>query len=128
MWRCDAQRSGATAQPLPQELKLLWSRDLGKPDPAFDCHFRLCADLSYEPVAVGGVLFVPSNVSDSVVAYDLASGAVKWRFVTEGPVRFAPVAANGRVWFASDDGFLYCVDATSGELKWKTRGLSDAGE
>lgn len=125
MWRFDRQRSGATAQALPRELKLDWSRELGKPDPAFDYHFRLCADQSYEPVAANGVLFVPSNVGDSVTAYDLVSGAVKWRFVAEGPVRFAPVVANDRVWFASDDGFLYCVDAATGALRWKTRGAPE---
>ena len=122
MWRADASRSGAVTQALPRELKLQWSRALPKPDPAFDYHFRLCADQSYEPVAAGGVLFLPSNVSDEVTAFDLATGSVKWRFDTEGPVRFAPVVSGGRVWFVSDDGHLYCVDAANGSLKWKTRG------
>ena len=122
MWRCEAGHSGATPHELPHELKLQWARALPKPDPAFDYHFRLCADVSYEPVASGGLLFVPSNVSDSVTAYDLATGKEIWRFISEGPVRFAPVAANGMVYFGSDDGHLYCVEAMSGKLKWKTRG------
>jgi len=125
MWRCEASRSGSTAHALPHELKLQWKRTLLPPDPAFDYHFRLCADQSYEPVAAGGLLFVPSNVSDSVAAYDLGTGQERWRFVTEGPVRFAPVAAGGRVWFASDDGHLYCVDAATGALRWKVRGAPD---
>ena len=54
MWRADASRSGATTHSPPSELKLRWSRALPKPDPAFDYHFRLCADQSYEPVAAGG--------------------------------------------------------------------------
>lgn len=124
-WRHDAQRSGTTAHALPSDMKLMWSRDLGKPDPAFDYHFRLCADQANEPVAAGGVVFLPSNTTDSVAAYDLATGGEKWCFITEGPVRFAPVVGDGVVFFGSDDGYLYCVDAASGSLKWKTRGAPE---
>ena len=60
---------------MPDRLSLRWTRNLGRPEPAFDCHFRLCADQSYEPVAAGGLVFVPSNTEDSVTAYDLADGA-----------------------------------------------------
>lgn len=124
-WRHDAQRSGATAHALPQEMKLVWSRQLEKPDPAFDYHFRLCADQANEPVAAKGVVFLPSNTNDSVTAYDMQSGAEKWRFITEGTVRFAPVVSGGVVIFGSDDGWLYAVEASSGALKWKTRGAPD---
>ena len=110
-WRGDGMRSCASEQALPVDLKLHWSRYLGKPDPAFDYHFRLCADESYEPVAAGGLVFVPSNITDSVTAYDLSTGAEKWRFITEGPVRFAPVVGGGVVYFGSDDGHVYALDA-----------------
>lgn len=120
-WRHDALRSGATAHALPEQLSLEWSRDLGKPDPAFDYHFRLCADEANEPVVAGGILFVPSNTTDGVTAYDIGSGALKWRFVTEGPVRFAPAVWEQMVFFGSDDGRVYAVDAITGDLKWKTR-------
>ena len=71
------------------------------------------------------MVFVPSNITDSVTAYDLGTGAERWRFITEGPVRFAPVVGGGVVYFGSDDGFLYAVDAATGSLKWKTRGAPD---
>ena len=126
MWRHDAMRSGATEVALTEQLTLQWSRDLGKPDPAFDYHFRLCADQTYEPVSAGGLLFVPSNVTDSVTAYDLVSGEEKWHFIAEAPVRFAPVEDSGKLFFVSDDGFLYCVNATTGGLMWKTRGAPES--
>ena len=122
MWRGNAMHSGATEQSLPKSLGLKWSRFVGKPDPAFDYHFRLCADQGPEPVAAGGRLFVPSNTQDSVTAFDLASGEAVWSVITEGPVRFAPVVVGDTVCFGSDDGHLYCVDADSGSLKWKARG------
>jgi outer membrane protein assembly factor BamB len=121
-WRHDAMRSGATSHALPRDLKRLWQRDLGKPDPAFDYHFRLCADPSYEPVAAGGLVFVPSNTTDGVTAYDLEGGLEKWHFLTEGPVRFAPVVGGDTVYLGSDDGHVYAVNAATGRLRWKSRG------
>ena len=52
-----------------------------------------------------------------------ASGAERWQFFAEAPVRFAPVAWEGGVYFVSDDGYLYCVDAADGKLRWKFRSL-----
>ena len=77
------------------------------------------------PTFAGGgrCVVVPIRAADSLVALDTASGAVRWRFFTGGPVRFAPVATEGRVYFGSDDGHLYCVGATDGKLRWKVYGM-----
>ena len=48
--------------------------------------------------------------------------ATDWQVFAEGPVRFAPVAWQDKVYFVSDDGHLYCLDAGDGSLKWKFRG------
>jgi len=74
---------------------------------------------------------------------DAATGAVRWKFATAGEHRFtarhlhgaepaaelmadpfdfylsSPVVAHGVVYFGSGDGYIYAVDAASGELKWK---------
>jgi len=71
---------------------------------------------------MGQTLFLGSSLSDSLTAYDIETGAERWRFFAEGPVRFAPVAAPGKVWFVSDDGFLYCLNASDGSLIWRFRG------
>lgn len=124
-WRCDANRSGATQEQCSDEMTLQWVRDLGCPDPAYDHQYRMCADAGYAPVAADGRLFVPSNSGDSVTAFDLASGEVVWRCVTEGPVRMAPLVDAGRVYFGSDDGYLYCVDANQGAFQWRVRGVPE---
>lgn len=122
-FRADAQRSAVSSESLSAALRLSWVRRFAKPRPAFPSEIRLAYDATYEPVVAGGMVFVPSMVTDSVTAVDLATGAVRWRFYAEGPVRFAPVVWESRVYFVSDDGFLYCVGAEDGSLRWKFRGL-----
>jgi outer membrane protein assembly factor BamB len=120
MWRHDAARTAASPSPLPEELHLHWVRDLPEPAPAWRHeHYKLQFDRSYEPVVMGRQVFVPSMVSDKVAAYDTATGRENWQFFCDGPVRFAPIACQGRVYFVSDDGFLYCLDAKEGQLQWK---------
>jgi outer membrane protein assembly factor BamB len=122
-FRCDAGRTAASSQELPSELHLQWVRELPTPAPAFPRNVRLEFDTTYEPIVAGQTMFVPSMITESVTALDTATGEERWRFYAEGPVRFAPVAWKGKVYFAADDGFLYCLDAADGELRWKFRGL-----
>jgi outer membrane protein assembly factor BamB len=123
MWRYDAARSGASPDALPADLHLQWSLQLPKPRPAWrGDQDKLQFDRSYEPIVVGSLLIVPSMSRDSVSAYDTRTAALKWRFYADGPVRFAPAGHHGDLFFTSDDGFLYCLRASDGDLKWKLRG------
>ena len=125
-WRHDAARSRVTRDPLPADMRLQWTRELPTPRPAWPrTQWELHFDFSYEPVVMGKSIFAPSMVSDSVTAYDTDTGVEKWRFYADGPVRFAPVAGEGKLWFASDDGRLYCLNAETGALLWKIRGGPD---
>lgn len=128
MWRNDAQRSGTSVAKLPAELHLQWSRRLPSPMPAWPNESRLHFDASYEPVVLGSRMFIGSMVDGSLTAYDLASGDELWRFYSNGPIRLAPVAFNGRVCVGSDDGWLYCVDAETGELLWRVCGAPEDRE
>ncbi|MHC4117402.1 MAG: outer membrane protein assembly factor BamB family protein [Planctomycetota bacterium] len=122
-FRCDAGRTAGSPEQLAAKLHLQWIRELGAPRPAFPLEVRLLFDGSYEPVVTGKTMFVPSMVNDSVTALDTETGAERWRFFAEGPVRFAPAVSQGKVYFVSDDGYLYCLSADDGELLWKFRGL-----
>jgi len=122
-WRHDAGRTAASPEELAAELHLQWVRHLPPPRPAWPKYPRACFDTSYEPVVLGKTMFVPSMVTDSLTALDTDTGAEKWRFYTDGPVRFAPVAFQGKVCLVSDDGYLYCLDAADGRLLWEFRGL-----
>jgi outer membrane protein assembly factor BamB len=123
-FRYDAGRTAAAPDGLPDDLRLRWTRTLPAPRPAFAHELRLAYDASYEPVVLGRLMFVPSMVADSVTALDTETGAERWRFIAGGPVRFAPVAWEGKVYFVSDDGYLYCLN-DDGSLRWRFRGLPE---
>jgi hypothetical protein len=121
-WRHDEGRTGATLEALPARLHLQWTLTLPPLVPAYKDP-RLQFDKGYEPIVTNGKLIVGSSWTDSVTAYDAATGEQAWRFLTEGPIRFAPAAMDDRVFVGSDDGFLYCLQTDTGKLLWKFRGV-----
>ncbi len=121
-WRHDASRSAASAQRLPDKLYLQWVRELPPLKPAWPDQPRMQFDAAYEPVVLGKTLFFGSSRNDCVTALETSTGKEKWRYYVDGPIRFAPAAWEGRIYAASDDGYLYCLDAETGKLLWKFRG------
>lgn len=122
MWRYDAQRSAASPDELPAQLRQLWARQLPRLKPAWPDQPKLQFDAAYEPVVAGQRLFVGSSLDGSVTAYDTRTGSEAWRFFADGPVRFSPLAWQDKLYFASDDGYLYCLRANDGSLAWRFRG------
>ncbi len=124
-WRYDAQNRAVSPHELAEELHLQWVRELPEPKRCwafqFDDAEKLAFDVSYEPVVAGDTIFVASMVTDSITAYDTSTGDERWRFYADGPFRFAPVIAEGRLYAGCDDGFLYCLDADDGSLLWSFR-------
>lgn len=122
MWRYNANRTAASPQELPAKLHLHWMRSYPPQKPAWPEQPLMPFDAGYEPVVMGQTLFLGSSRSDSLTAIDTRSGEERWRFFADGPIRFAPVAWEGKVYVVSDDGYLYCLDAAKGSLVWKFRG------
>ena len=121
MWRYDVHRSGASPHALPHQLNLQWSMELPAVRAAWPNEKRLHFDTEYHPVVLNKILYLGSPNDSSLAAFDTETGQELWRHYTDGPVRLAPVAANGKVYLGSDDGHLYCLDASSGEQLWKFR-------
>ncbi|MFC1544623.1 PQQ-binding-like beta-propeller repeat protein [Gemmatimonadota bacterium] len=125
MWRCDASRRASTSEQLPGRMQLGWSRSFGQRQPVWDDPLNrdlMPYDRVFEPVVGGNRMFVGHNDSDKLVAIDTDSGEILWSFYANGPVRFSPVFGGESVYFVSDDGCLYCLEASSGIQRWKFRG------
>jgi len=124
--RFDAARSGITGEDIGTPLSPAWVfRPAHPPKPAW---YRTQEELPrsrfdnahYVAVADGKVYF-GSTVDNKVYALDADSGEIDWHFFTEGPVRAAPSVSGNRVYFGSDDGYVYCLNAGNGRLVWKYR-------
>ena len=124
-WRYDANRSAACPGELPEELRLQWVRQYPALEPAWPepvNQDRMPFDRVYEPVVAGSMLFFGSSRNDRVTALDTRTGEELWRFYADGPVRLPASVHNGKLFVASDDGRLYCLEALTGKLLWTFRG------
>ena len=125
MFRSDAGRGGHSADGLPRKLELRWTHRATHPQPAWPRSARITYDMANQPIVMGGLVVVGSSADASVAALDAADGAVRWKFLAGGPVRFAPAGWRDRVFVASDDGCLYALSLADGRLLWKHRGGPD---
>jgi outer membrane protein assembly factor BamB len=125
-YRCDIARSGVTAEAVETPLELEWSFEpLNRPMPAWPQPSeeapRMHSDNAYHAVVADGAVFFGTSVDDRVISIDLKTATTRWIFHAQGPVRFAPTFCRGRLYFGSDDGFVYCVDAGTGDEFWRHR-------
>lgn len=133
-WQHDQRRSGFSGEKLEAaKLAVEWKWQSNfPPQPAWhgpakwDAYARIrdlpamrSYDQVFHAVAVDDSAFFGSSADDSVRCLEAATGKVRWKFTTDGPVRVAPLVAGGRVYFGSDDGFIYCLNSNDGELLWK---------
>lgn len=86
-----------------------------------DLEQRVTHDDAFHVAVVGDRVYFGSSVDHQVRCIDAVSGDEHWHFFTGGPVRLAPTVHNGHVYFGSDDGFVYCLNADNGQPAWKLR-------
>lgn len=123
-YRHDANRSAATPSPLPGKLHLQWTwQSPHPPVPAWPMPGeekpRMHTDRAFHVVVVGQTAFFGSSADNKLRAIDARTGAERWSFFAEGAIRFAPHAVNGKIYFGSDDGYAYCLNAADGKLVWR---------
>lgn len=138
-FRGDAQRSGVTPEGLTLPLAPAWThRPAQGPVPAWPepmatnyaimygpLRQTLTFDRAFHAVADAESVYFGSSADDSIYCLDATTGAFRWRFVTEGPVRLAPALSRGRLFAGSDDGQLYALDARTGRRLWSYRAGPD---
>ncbi|MFB3904508.1 MAG: PQQ-binding-like beta-propeller repeat protein [Acidobacteriota bacterium] len=125
MWRYDAGRTASSPEELPSQLYPQWTRQYPPREPVWDDPLNwdlMSYDTVFEPIVLGNMLYLGFNDRDKVVALDIRTGEEKWTFYADGPVRLPLAASRNRLFFTSDDGYLYCLSADTGALRWKFRG------
>ncbi len=75
--------------------------------------------------ADGGRLFATTGFG-TAVALDPQSGARVWTKKLSSPVRAAPAALNGKVYFVTTDNWLFALNASDGEVAWDFRRYAES--
>ncbi|MBI9016020.1 MAG: PQQ-binding-like beta-propeller repeat protein [Phycisphaerae bacterium] len=135
----DNQRSGTTDASLKLPLAKAWQYDSPTPPqrawagPAkWDAYAKLANQRSmrdFDPAffvtSSNGKVYFGSSVDDSVHCMNLQDGKELWRFRTDGPVRIPPSIYSDKIYFGSDDGYAYCLNANTSEVIWKYRPIEN---
>ncbi len=127
------KRTGFTRSTIDPSLHLAWTyRASAKPIKAWsgprnapieghEMRHRVDFDAAMQVVMSGGLAYFGNTVDHRLHCVEAKSGKPVWSFYTDGPIRLAPTLAHGNVYFGSDDGLVYCLEATRGQLVWKMR-------
>jgi outer membrane protein assembly factor BamB len=89
---------------------LKWKAKLLAPSVPFSTDVR--------PTVVNGVVYAGS-ADGYVFAFDVQTGARRWRFRAGQACATTPTVVDGVVYVGCNDGAVYALDAASGQRKWK---------
>lgn len=109
MGRYGPQQMGYTIEKLEPPLTLSWeytaNKDRGN---------------AAAPVSAEGACYFASG--DRIYALDVVSGNLKWKYPVDQPltstVKATPAIIDGKLFFGTADGKLYCLNAQTGTFEW----------
>lgn len=139
-FRGNQQRTAYREQALPQNWQAAWfSSHLAAPTPAWPAPAqgslwqkldsvepRVTDDRGYVPLLASDTsrrlhLLVASSTSDRLLSLNPQTGGIRWQFVADAPLRYAPSVRDGMAYFGADDGCVRAVDLQDGRVLWTTR-------
>ena len=106
-FRGNPRLTGVAADALPATFKVLWSYELGDMNDS-------------SPAIADGVVYAGA-MNGTLVALDLATGKLRWKYSTGGPLGIgesSPAVATGVVYVGDLDGVVHAVNATDGTRIW----------
>jgi outer membrane protein assembly factor BamB len=103
--RGNPERSSYVPCKLAGTPSLLWRANVGK-------HLT-------SPTAAAGMVYAAEMESHTVFAVSTKDGRKKWSFTAGARIDSPPTYAQGRVVFGSRDGYVYCLGAHDGALRWR---------
>lgn len=63
-----------------------------------------------------GIYFQPVPTADELLAFDPATGAIRWRFRSSGAIKMSPIVVGKTLFVGDAAGLFYSIDARSGRL------------
>jgi len=134
----DFHRSGVTSAASPARLQIKWQwKSPQRPQTAWSAPAKWDAfsgndglqslrnfDPAFFVTGKDDKVYFGSSVDNAVHCLNLKSGKEEWLFFTNGPVRFPPTIYKGKLYFGSDDGFIYCIN-TLGKEVWKYQAVKN---
>ena len=90
------------------------------------------AEAGYDtnPVVVNGMVYLGNRDGNfyAIYAHDNPQrGQLAWKFAAGAPIHFSAAYKNNVVYFASDAGYAYALNATTGAQVWKSAHLPVTG-
>lgn len=102
MYKGSAQRLGCSGLKLGPPIQFAWKQEAG-------------GAFYSSPAIVQGTIYL-GNSDHHVYAYDLQSGALKWKsLLPERIYGSSPQVEQGRIYIACVDGCIYALDANDGK-------------
>jgi outer membrane protein assembly factor BamB len=78
-----------------------------------------------EPIRESSAAVTQGNVligsGKKVYSLDAFTGGINWNYTTDGIVTSSPAVEYGKVFFGSNDCYVYCLNSANGSLIWKTK-------
>ena len=106
--RADAQHTSHTTDTLLPPLAVDWKVSIG-------------GSIVASPIVSNGTVYAVDYNSGTVYALNDHTGTQKWKFQAEGgTIESTPAVANGSVYVGSDDSYVYKIDASSGNMIWRS--------
>ncbi|MBP6820757.1 MAG: PQQ-binding-like beta-propeller repeat protein [Acidobacteria bacterium] len=104
-FRANQNLTGVAASSVPDDLKLMWTYDAGE-------------SIESSAAIADGTVYVGASTGD-LLAVDLSSGKLKWKYKTKDMIlESSPAVGGGMVFVGDQVGVFHAVNAATGKGVW----------